>query len=138
MMKHRLKELVTKRDLKIRPLAKEMGEDYTEVSRVINGQRKLTIEWLLKFSKVLNLSPNEIVDIDLGLPSTCDQALLGSVIGFVYDACDEVDVTLGPKELASWISFIYNDTVRHNLSVEQTKELAFSIVRTTQKQKGAA
>ena len=135
-MKHRLKEIVTTRDLGIRPLAKQMGEDFSEVSRVINGQRKLTIEWLLKFSRVLNLSPNEIVDIDLGLPSTCDQALLGSVIGFIFEACEEVGATLGPKELASWISFIYNDTVRHNLSVEQTKELAFSIVRTTQK--GAA
>ncbi|MDX9689748.1 MAG: helix-turn-helix transcriptional regulator [Alphaproteobacteria bacterium] len=138
MMKHRLKEIIAARGLTVRPLAKDLGEDYTEVSRVINGQRKLTIEWLLKFSKALNLSPNEIVDIDLGLPSTCDQALLGSVIGFVFNACDEVGVTLGPKELASWISFIYNDTVRHDLSVEQTKELAFSIVKTTQKQKGAA
>ncbi|MDD3371934.1 MAG: helix-turn-helix transcriptional regulator, partial [Alphaproteobacteria bacterium] len=95
MMKHRLKEIIAARSLTIRPLAKEMGEDYTEVSRVINGQRKLTIEWLLKFSKALKLSPNEIVDIDLGLPSTCDQALLGSVIGFVFNACEEVGATLG-------------------------------------------
>ncbi|MGE0108630.1 MAG: helix-turn-helix domain-containing protein [Bdellovibrionales bacterium] len=135
-MKHRLKEIITARGLTLRPLAKEMEEDYSDVCRVINGQRKLTIEWLLKFSRVLNLSPSEIVDLDLGLPSTCDQALMGSVIGFVYEACDEVGVTLGPKELASWISFIYNDTIRHNLSVEQTRNLAFSIVKATQK--GAA
>ena len=132
-MKHRLKEIVEARELKIRPLAREMGEDHSLISRVINGKKKLTIEWLLKFSTALNISPNEIVNIDLGLPSTCDQALLGSIIGFIYEACDEVGAPLAPSELASWISFIYNDTVRHNLSVGQTKELAFSIVKTTQK-----
>lgn len=130
-MKNRIKELRKARGLTARELAKKVKTSPSQISRLEKSKRKLSLEWILRLSGAMDVTPNELVDIDLGspVPATCDQTLMGTVIGFLFEACDRFKVKPSPKQIASWITFIYNDAVQHQLNFKQTRELANTIVK---------
>ncbi len=134
-MKNRIKELREAQNLTARALAAMAGTSPSQISRLEKSKRKLSLDWILRLSGALKVPPNDLVNIDLGapVPASCDQALMGTVIGFLFEACDQFKAKPTPKEIAAWITFIYNDAVQHGLTFPQTRELATTIVKVSQK-----
>lgn len=130
-MKNRIIELREARGLSSRALAKRLGTSPSQMSRLENGERKLSLEWILRLSGVLDVPPNEIVDIDLGtsVPVSCDQALMGTVVGLLFDGCERFGAKPSAKEISSWITFVYNDAVQRKLTFPQVRELTETIVK---------
>jgi len=61
---NRIKELRERLDLSQEDLAKRMGINRVAVSQIENGQRKICIEELIKLSRIFNLTPNVLLDLD--------------------------------------------------------------------------
>ncbi|MFA5041226.1 MAG: helix-turn-helix transcriptional regulator [Bdellovibrionales bacterium] len=134
-MKNRITELRKARGLSSRALAKIVGTSPSQMGRIEKNKRGLSIEWLLRISRALDVPPNELVDMDLGTstPVSCDQALLGTVIGFVFKACESFEVKPSAKDIAGWVSFVYDHAAQHHLTFAQTRELVSTIVKVSKK-----
>lgn len=130
-MQNRITELRTAHGMSARALAKKIGVSPSQMSRLEADKRGLSLEWLLKISAALDVSPNEIVDVDLGAqqPNKCDQALMGVVVSSVFEACDHFDVKPAPKEIAGWISFVYDNAATNHSTFANIRELASTIVK---------
>lgn len=130
-MNNRIKELRETRGLTARELAKMVHTSPSQISRLEKSKRKLSIDWILRISGAMDVPPNEVVDINLGapVPVTCDQALMGTIIGFLFEACDKHKIKPPSKQVAAWITFMYNDAVQHHYSFPQMRELANTIVK---------
>jgi len=61
---NRIKELRERLDLSQEGLAKRMGINRVAVSQIENGQRKICTEELIKLSRIFNLTPNVLLDLD--------------------------------------------------------------------------
>ena len=61
---NRIKELRERLDLSQEDLAKRMGINRVAVSQIENGQRKICTEELIKLSRIFNLTPNVLLDLD--------------------------------------------------------------------------
>jgi len=130
-MQNRITELRTSRGISARALAKKIGVSPSQMSRLEADKRGLSLEWLLKISAALDVPPNEIVDVDLGAQQSgkCDQALMGVVVSSVFEACDHFAVKPSPKEIASWISFVYDNAASNHSTFANIRELASTIVK---------
>lgn len=128
---NRIKEIREERGLSSRALAKLIGTSAPHMSRLENGETALSIEWLARLEAALKVSAREIVDLpfESKFTATCDEGLLGSVIGWLLDASDKLKIKLSQKELAHWSSYIYKGAVEEGLNFKQTQYLTFTIVR---------
>ena len=61
---NRIKELRERLDLSQEDLAKRMGISRVAVSQIENGQRKICTEELIKLSRIFDITPNILLDID--------------------------------------------------------------------------
>lgn len=61
-MKNRIKEIMKSHGVSREQLAEKLDAHPTTISRLINGQRKLDIEWIEKFADALNVAPSEILE----------------------------------------------------------------------------
>lgn len=129
--KNRIKDLREERGLSSRELAKKIGTSAPHMSRLENGQSPLSIEWILKLAGVLGVNTHEIINLPLDrkLTATCDDALLGSAIGWLLEASDKYKVKLSSKDLSKWASYVYKEAVEQPLNFKQTQYLAFTIVK---------
>lgn len=62
IMGNRIKELMKARAISRDELAELLDAHPTTISRLINGQRKLDLDWMEKFAKALNVSTAEIIE----------------------------------------------------------------------------
>jgi len=133
--KNRIKELREERGISSRQLAKMIGTSAPQLSRMENGKSALSIKWILKIAGVLDVPTNEIVDVPFNkkFTTTCDDTLLGSVLGWLMEATDQYKVTLSHQELSKWAGFIYKEAVEQPLNFNETKYLAFTIVKVLKK-----
>ena len=133
-MKHRIAEIQEAKGVSTRAMARKMGRDPAQVSRIIRGENKLTLEFLLLFSAALDVTPSEIVGVDLGgkpvpVSAKCDQALMGAVISYIYEACESFGITATPDDLSSWIASVYDHAIKRELNLSQIREFAFCVVK---------
>jgi transcriptional regulator with XRE-family HTH domain len=133
-VKNRISELREERGLSSRALAKMIGTSAPQMSRLERGKSTLSIDWILKIAGALDVNSNEIINLPLDrkFTATCDDALLGSVIGWLLEASAKCKVKLAPKELSRWISYVYKEAVTQPLNFKQTRYLAFTIVKVIQ------
>ena len=61
---NRIKKLRERLNLSQEDLAKRMGISRVAVSQIENGQRKICTEELIKLSRIFDITPNILLDID--------------------------------------------------------------------------
>lgn len=137
VMKNRIKALREAQGLSQAALAERMGTSAAQVNRLEKGQRKLTVPWLLRLGAALDASADEITDLPLKKKAIggakCDQALLGSVLGFLLEAGDKLKIKPTHRELAGWAAYVYNEAVERPLSFHQSRDLATQVVKISRK-----
>jgi transcriptional regulator with XRE-family HTH domain len=128
---NRLRSVRESHDLTAKQVAEKVGTTEVQICRLETGERKLTVDWLLRLCGALDVTADEIVDIPVkGINKTeCDPTLLDSAIGFLLEACDRYKVKPNSKDLAKWTTLMYNDAVNLHLNVKQTRGLADTLVR---------
>ncbi|MEJ0062550.1 MAG: helix-turn-helix transcriptional regulator [Alphaproteobacteria bacterium] len=129
--KNKIRELADERGISGRELAKMIGTSAPHMSRLEKGQTPLTIDWILKTAKALKVNTHEIIDLPLDRKFTgsCDDALLGSILGWLLEAADKHKVKLSPKDLSKWASYVYKEAVDQPLNFKETRYLASIVVR---------
>jgi transcriptional regulator with XRE-family HTH domain len=130
-LKHRISELRLKRGITQERLAKMIGTSAPQVTRLENYQRKLSLEWLLLICKALRVTADEVVDLPYkgGKSADCDKELLGSIMGWILDACKQYGIKPECMELGKWAGYVYGDTLEKGLTPHETRRLTFKIVR---------
>ena len=133
--KNNIRPLREKRGMTAKELAKKARTTEVQICRLETGQRKLTVDWLLRICGALDVTADEIVDIPVrGInKNQCDPVLLDSAIGFLLEACDHYKVKPNNKDIAKWTTLIYNDAVDLHLNVTQTRGLANTLVKASKK-----
>jgi transcriptional regulator with XRE-family HTH domain len=116
-------------------LARRLHISESQVNRLENGDRKLTLEWILRLCSALETTADELVDIPVkGInKAKCDPVLLDSVIGFLLDACAHYRVKQASKDIAKWTTYIYNDAVEQHLTHKQACGLAYTLVKASKR-----
>lgn len=127
-MKNKLKQTRQNLNMTAKDLAKRAGTTEVQIFRLENGQRKLTVEWLLRLCGAMDVTADEIVDLPLnGLnKKACDPVLLASVLGYLMEACDKKKLKPTRKQLAKWTALLY--AAAHDLSPVKTRTLAAMLV----------
>src|ERR1700693_2692402 len=92
--KNRIAALRKERGLSSLALAKMIGTSAPHMSRLESGQSPLSIEWIGKLSGALKVGSHEIIDLpfDRKFTGKCDDALLGSALGWLMEAADKYGV----------------------------------------------
>ena len=136
--KNRIRDLLEERGMTSRTLAKMIGTSAPHMSRLESGDTPLSIKWIGKIAAALKVNSSDIVDLpfDTKFTRTCDDALLGSVIGWLLEAADKYKVKLSREELTTWTSHVYKGAVETPLAYQPTKFVAFTIVKVIQQVRG--
>jgi len=129
--KNRIREVREEKGISSRELAKKIVTSAPHMSRLENGQSPLSIEWIAKICGALGVGSHVIIDLPLDqkFTGTCDDALLGSTLGWLMEATDKYKVNLSRHDLSKWASFVYKEAVEQPLNFQATKYLAFTIVK---------
>jgi len=130
-MQNRIKQLREARGWDGRELAKKVHTSPSQISRLENGERRLTLPWITRLAKALDVLPDEIVELPFNkqFMAKCDPALLGSTIGWLLTACEKHKIKPDTKNLSKWASYVYNEAVEHRLNFKRVRELAFNVVK---------
>jgi transcriptional regulator with XRE-family HTH domain len=111
-------------------LAEKLGTTGPQINRLEKGQRKLTVDWLLRLCAALDVSADKIANIPLSKPkSGTDPTMLGLVVGWLIEACDKYKIGQSPKEIGKWTAYVYGEAVEKDLNFKETRALAFQIVK---------
>lgn len=112
-------------------LAAKIGTSGPQINRLEKGQRKLTVEWLLRLCAAFDVSADKIANIPLSKvnTTTADPAMLGLIVGWLIEACDKYKIEQNPKDIGKWTSFVYNDVSDKDLNFKEARTLAFQIVK---------
>lgn len=139
MPPNNIKALVEKKGISARALAKKIGTSAPHMSRLINGKSPLKTKWLMKISEALKVPPDKIVGVEVEMEKQYkekngkfDDALLGSIMGWLMEASDEFEADLSRQEVAKLTSFIYKESIEVPLNSNEARYLAFSSVRIRQ------
>lgn len=124
-------KLCKERDIAFRQLGKAVGLSAPQIGRVISGETKLTVELLLKISAFLKVDPNEVVNVPISkkLKSTCDETLLGAIIGWLLEESAKCKVNLSRSDIGKYSSFVYKEAIERSLNKENTKYLSQTIIK---------
>ncbi len=125
-----LKELLKEKHINARELAEKIGTSAPHMSRLINGKCPLTTEWLLKISGALDVPTTEVagVEVDKRIMASCDDMLLGAIIGWLVEAGRKYKVEFTPKETGALSSFIYKKAVSTSMPFDEVKDMTFLAV----------
>lgn len=59
---NRIREWRRRRDLTLEQLGAVLGTSNQQISRLEKGERRLTVDWLLRFAKALQVEPDDLLD----------------------------------------------------------------------------
>jgi transcriptional regulator with XRE-family HTH domain len=135
LIKNRIQSLREMRGLTQEQLAKILKTSGPQINRLEKSERKLTVEWILRLCKALDVTADELVDLPIKTAGKHDEALLESIIGFLFEACDKFKVRIAPKEFSRWVNYVYTDAVGRKLNFKQTRQLATGMVKAGRKAK---
>jgi len=126
-----IKALCEKKGLTSLELAKKIGTSAPHMSRLINGHSPLKMKWLLKISAALKVPTSQIsgIALDKKLSDTCDDTLLGSVMGWILESSDSYKIKLTRQETAKLTSFVYKEAMATPLTFAQTRDLARMVLK---------
>lgn len=130
-IKNNIQDILDQRNIRAVALADTLGISTSQMSRLINGQRRLTYEWVLKICKALDVTADELIDTPqhMKVAATCDEALMQSVLMMVLDTCVSSRIKASSKQISKWVTYAYNEAATNRLTIKQTKALISSLVK---------
>jgi repressor LexA len=78
-MPNNIRELRNKKGLTMRELADRMGIHHTTIAKLERSERRLSMDWVEKIAKALEVSINELIGTTKGLPSIRTVPLVGKI-----------------------------------------------------------
>ena len=131
MLKNNIQPLREARGWSQGVLASRIGTTGPQINRLEKGQRKLTVEWLLRLCAAFDLPADKVANIPVTQvnTTTADPAMLGLVVGWLIEACDEHGIEQNAKDIGKWTSYVYTEVVEKDLNFTEAKEMAFQIVQ---------
>lgn len=152
-MKHvdiyrRLKQLRKERGLTLENLAKKIGSDYQQISRIERGKSKLTVDVLIKMAEALDTPVSDIVEAkhessklipleDQHSSSSVAQSLLTLILEKMEVLWQASNFKIHPQTKASLISQVYNQTLslyqktNNPDSIPEMIQFSMDIIKTT-------
>lgn len=104
----KIRDIRQSKGLTVNNLADKIGEDYQKVGRIERGQRSLTIDYLMKVSKALEIPVEDFFsENDSGYNKGNVLDLLNEVVIFVEENSSRLPFKLDAKSKGKFISKIY-------------------------------
>ena len=112
-------------------LAAKMDTTGPQINRLENGQRKLTVGWLLRLCAAFDMPADKIANIPVSKidKKNLDHTMLGLVIGWLIEACDKYKIDQNPRDIGKWATYVYTEVDEQDLNFDDAKELAFKMVQ---------
>lgn len=122
--------LLKERGMRANKLAEEIGVSTSYMSKLRNQLAPVTPQLAHKIGEALGVDPHKVVDLPFTkrFTTTCDEALLGSVLGWICEAADKHEIKLSHQELSHWASYVYKSALEETLNFQQTKFLAYAVI----------
>ena len=122
--------LLKERGLHANELAGMIEVSTSYMSKLRNHLAPVTPQLAHKIGNALGVDPNKVVDLPFTkrFTTTCDEALLGSALGWICEAAEKHKVKLTHQELSHWASYVYKGALEEALNFQQTKYLAHTVV----------
>ena len=130
LLHNKVKKLREAQGLSSAELAELIGTSRPHMSRLENGKSPLDADWILKIAGALDVQTSEVADVQFSkkFASVSDDALVGSVLGWLLEANDQYKTKLTNEELAKWSSFIFKKVAQKSYNYSYTRDLTFTIV----------
>jgi len=137
-LKNRIRHIRERHNWTAKELAEKIGTTEQQICRLETGNRKLTVEWLLRVCAALDVSADEIVDLPVkGInKASADPVLVDSIVGFLIEACDKARIKPTKKQMGLWTTFLFRAALELNLNLKQTRGLARLLVKAINMQEG--
>jgi len=106
-MENRIREVRKARGLGLNDLAKKIGVSMSAMSKLETGQMQLTVRYLEKISKALEVSPASLLPSDPGGPSSINNTLLAEVLTVVKDIINQKNLDIDSARHAAIVTRLY-------------------------------
>jgi transcriptional regulator with XRE-family HTH domain len=106
-MENRIREVRKARGLGLNDLAKKIGVSMSAMSKLETGQMQLTVRYLEKVSKALDVSAASLLPSDPGGPSIINNALLAEVLTVVKDIVQQKNIDIDSARHAAIVTRLY-------------------------------
>jgi DNA-binding Xre family transcriptional regulator len=122
--------LLEERRMQASELARMIGISESYMSKLRNQLAPVTPKLADKIGRAIGVDPHKVVELPVTkrLSTSCDEALLGSTLSWLYEAADKHKVNLSHKDLSHWASYVYKAALEQTLNFQQTKFLAYAVV----------
>ncbi|MGE3770948.1 MAG: helix-turn-helix domain-containing protein [Bdellovibrionales bacterium] len=106
-MENRIREVRKARGLGLNDLAKKIGVSMSAMSKLETGQMQLTVRYLEKISKALDVAPASLLPTDPGGPSMINNSLLAEVLTVVKEILTKKNIEIDPARHAAIVTRLY-------------------------------
>jgi len=106
-MENRVREVRKARGLGLADLAKKIGVSMSAMSKLETGQMQLTVRYLDKISKALDVSPASLLPPDPGGPSMINNSLLAEVLTVVREILVKKNIDIDSARHAAIVTRLY-------------------------------
>jgi transcriptional regulator with XRE-family HTH domain len=106
-MENRIREVRKARGLGLADLAKKIGVSMSAMSKLETGQMQLTVRYIDKISKALNVAPAALLPSDPGGPSLINNSLLAEVLTVVKEIINQKNLDIDPARHAAIVTRLY-------------------------------
>lgn len=129
--KNNIRKLREKRGLPRSRLARSIGVSDAMLGRLESGKALLTKNLLLSLAGKLNTDTYIVADVPVSkkVATDLDDALLGCIIGWLFEFSHKMKVALSRRDLSYWTNFIYNEVIKERLNFQENRYLVLNIVR---------
>ncbi|MBF5058616.1 hypothetical protein NEPTK9_000113 [Candidatus Neptunochlamydia vexilliferae] len=106
----KLREVRRSRGLTVNKLAEKMGEDHQKVGRIERGRRSLTLDYLMKVSKALDIQPESFLKEEEKSSQENPQnasLLLNDIVVLVEEKNSQLQRPLNAKQKGTLVSKLY-------------------------------
>jgi transcriptional regulator with XRE-family HTH domain len=130
--------LLKERGMHANELAEMIDVSTSYMSKLRNNLAPVTPQLAHKIGNALGVDPNKVVDLPFAkrFTASCDEALLGSALGWICEAAEKHKVKLSHQDLSHWASYVYKGALEESLNFQQTKYLAYAVVDIIRQVKG--
>ncbi len=121
MLKNRIKEIRKSQNISQEKLAELVNASQSHLNLLENGKRQLTLVWLERISKALNVSPSQLISDDINKKSSSiNKLLLTKIIEEVDKFIISRGISITSEKKAKAIIIIYDHASENQQIVDQT------------------
>lgn len=106
-MENRVREVRKTRGLGLNDLAKKIGVSMSAMSKLETGQMQLTVRYLDKIAKALDVAPAALLPPDPGGPSLINNSLLAEILTVVREIVIKKNIEVDPARHAAIVTRLY-------------------------------